>query len=235
LEYDVINFKKIKNRKGGGSKVILEKIIKEKISSYVLSSGLMQVLKDDACLVSGDKCKIRKHSWRVALLAEEVARISHKQVGIAFIAGLLHDIGKLRLDVGLFKEKEGECDKDVYEKIKMHARLGYEFLREKNIIIALIVGCHHLFRKDGYGISKKDFPCRMGLQEMKSVMDFAVIVSICDFIDSNVNRNTTIKNGDNGGFNLLPSLLEDFYPGKALTINVATNAFIRLNLSRDHK
>lgn len=75
-----------------------------------------------------------------------------RKIEHAGLAGLLHDLGKLRIDPDILN-KPGRLTPDEYEVIKTHTTIGYELLREEGglprpVILAVL---HHHERPDGQG------------------------------------------------------------------------------------
>ena len=96
-----------------------------------------------------------EHSVNVAILAMGLARSlewSDEAVEQAGLAGLLHDLGKLRLDQDIVN-KPGELSDDELAYVQRHSRIGYELLCDDDRIhpdVARAVLEHHE-RPDGKG------------------------------------------------------------------------------------
>lgn len=96
-----------------------------------------------------------EHSVNVAILAMGLARSlewGDEEVERAGLAGLLHDLGKLRLDSDIVN-KPDELTAEEFDYVKQHSRLGYELLSDDDRIhpeVARAVLEHHE-RPDGKG------------------------------------------------------------------------------------
>lgn len=96
-----------------------------------------------------------EHSVNVAILAMGLARSlewNEEEVERAGLAGLLHDLGKLKLDPDIVN-KPARLTEEEFEYVKQHSRLGYELLRDDDRIhpdVARAVLEHHE-RPDGNG------------------------------------------------------------------------------------
>jgi putative nucleotidyltransferase with HDIG domain len=66
-------------------------------------------------------------------------------------SSLLHDYGKIATDPELLN-KSGALEPEEKQEINKHAAAGYEMLDDENESIRTIVGSHHLFQKNAYGI-----------------------------------------------------------------------------------
>ena len=73
------------------------------------------------------------HGVVVSNLASFVARemaLSEEQCHNLAIAGMLHDIGKLRLRSYVYEEKEAKLNIDELRYVRLHPSLGYAILKE---------------------------------------------------------------------------------------------------------
>ncbi|WMJ77866.1 HD domain-containing protein [Sedimentibacter sp. MB35-C1] len=98
--------------------------------------------------------RLLKHSIKVAVLSCALAyklKMSINQCKNLFIAGLFHDIGKIKLDQSILNKKENLTSEE-FEHIKQHVVLGVELLRKYKIPerIIVIIEQHHE-REDGTG------------------------------------------------------------------------------------
>ncbi len=97
------------------------------------------------------------------------------------VAGLLHDLGKARIPVGLL-EKPGPLDVNERAIIKQHPLLGFELLRNveglDSQMVDMVVQHHEYLDGSGYPY---------GLQG-KQILDLARIVTIADVFSALIER-----------------------------------------------
>lgn len=92
------------------------------------------------------------------------------------VAGLLHDIGKTKIDKNILN-KPGKLTDEEYEEIKRHTIYGFQAIEKQNIPynIKMAVLMHHE-RYDGSGYPLK--------AKNNQINDFAKIVAIADVYDA---------------------------------------------------
>ncbi len=119
------------------------------------------------------------HSARVAEYSREIARRmnkSEKEQEDIYYAGLLHDVGKIRVPAAVIN-KAGKLTDEEYEKIKIHPVTSYHILKDiyDDKTIALGAKFHHE-RYDGKGYPN-------GL-EGENIPEIARIISVADTYDA---------------------------------------------------
>ena len=127
--------------------------------------------------------RLFKHSIKVAFGSYAAAKkmnLSLKQCHNVFLAGFLHDIGKIKLDQNiLYKEEKLTADEQKY--IREHVDLGVEILRKYKIPerIVIVVEQHHE-HDDGTGYPK-------GLKKNEILMEARILrcVDVYDALTSN--------------------------------------------------
>ncbi len=105
------------------------------------------------------------HSERVALFSRylaQQAKLSDHAVERIYMAGLLHDVGKLGVPDNVL-QKAGRLDADEFEKIKKHPEIGARILQDVKQVRDIIPGVlHHHERYDGKGypanLAAEDIP-----------------------------------------------------------------------------
>ena len=119
------------------------------------------------------------HQRRVTQLACAIAKdigLSEDQVTGLHLAGLIHDIGKVRVPAEILTNPDGLSDAE-FTMIKMHPVLGYEILKKMDLPwpIANIIHQHHE-RMDGSG-----YP--LGLSAKNIILE-ARILAVADVVEA---------------------------------------------------
>jgi HD-GYP domain-containing protein (c-di-GMP phosphodiesterase class II) len=100
----------------------------------------------------------RGHSERVAFISRWIAErlaeegpLEEEQIHRVYLAGLLHDIGKIGIDEAVLRKK-GKLTEQEYECIKKHPSIGAGILREIKQMHDIVPGVlYHHERIDGKG------------------------------------------------------------------------------------
>ncbi len=96
----------------------------------------------------------RGHSERVGKLAQRLSQqmgLSAEQCERVYVAGLLHDIGKIGVPDQILR-KEGQLTPEEFDEIKKHPSIGYDILRGLGKLAYVLPGVlHHHERIDGHG------------------------------------------------------------------------------------
>jgi len=122
-----------------------------------LKRAYIQTIKALSELIEVKDPYTRGHSSRVAQWSTKIAKemgISGPQLERIFLAGLLHDIGKIGIK-GAILNKPSRLTPEEYEEIKKHPVIGAEILKEiKHLQDIVPVILHHHERWDGKGYPK---------------------------------------------------------------------------------
>ncbi|MCT4542073.1 MAG: HD-GYP domain-containing protein [Vallitalea sp.] len=119
------------------------------------------------------------HSLNVSMLCNIFGQWLHldkKEIDNLTIAGLLHDIGKLSIDVDIIN-KPGKLTDEEFAIIKKHPEIGYNLVKNLNIPEEIKLGIlmhHEKIDGSGYPFHLKD----------TQIHDFAKIISIVDIYDA---------------------------------------------------
>lgn len=118
------------------------------------------------------------HSLNVANYAVDFARCLNRDIdeSLFYYGGLLHDIGKIKINLELLYKKEKLTPKEI-SAMQKHAELGYKILCEYNMPHEIIFAAKlHHERIDGTG-----YPQGLSGGEIPFVTK---VISICDVFDA---------------------------------------------------
>lgn len=107
----------------------------------------------------------RGHSERVAMIAKRLGielGLSDQDVEDIYLAGLLHDVGKIGVDDAILR-KPGRLTDEEFDEIKRHPSIGYQILggiRSLQHILPGVRSHHEAFDGNGYpdGLAGYDIP-----------------------------------------------------------------------------
>ncbi len=124
------------------------------------------------------------HSIRVSILSTMIGKwlgYSHEQLAELAQAGLLFDIGKMKIPEFILN-KPNKTRTEEFEIVKKHPQLGYNVLLKTKGVSSNVKFCalQHHERLDGSG-----YPLRL---KEGQIHEFAKIVMVCDVIDAMTNR-----------------------------------------------
>lgn len=116
------------------------------------------------------------HSVNVSVIALAVGRacnLSEEELRTLGLGGLLHDLGKLKIDVGIIT-KPGRLTDEEFEQIKTHPRTGAELVKEMEgvtpAVIDIVLGHHLRYDREGYPADAKGHVVSP-LTEMAAIAD----------------------------------------------------------------
>lgn len=113
-------------------------------------------VKDDTRMFEEDVTSEINHGIRVSNLAYHVAKrlgLYEDQCHELAVAGMVHDIGKLRVSGYLYGRDEDTLKIEEMKYVRMHSRLGYEILMRydySDYIVASILHHHENYDGSGY-------------------------------------------------------------------------------------
>lgn len=103
---------------------------------------------------SSDVCR-RRHCYKVerySLMICEKLKLSPKDTKIIKIASILHDIGKIGIDLGIIK-KPAKLNTDEWAQIHLHPEIGTNIVKQAGFLneIVPVIRYHHArFEGGGY-------------------------------------------------------------------------------------
>ncbi|MCX7883621.1 MAG: HD domain-containing protein [Caloramator sp.] len=130
--------------------------------SSVNENNIIYLIFDKLSKVSEREAK---HSIRVSKLSEDIAiymNLSRRNIKMTKIAALLHDVGKIKIDINILN-KPGKLREEEWIEIKKHPEYGYEILNsyyQTKEISQYILFHHERFDGLGYpkGLKKYEIP-----------------------------------------------------------------------------
>ena len=123
--------------------------------------------------------QIYAHSLNVALIARQIAiwvKLPPQDVEVVTLAGVYHDIGKLRVPTEVLTKKEKLTDEE-FQMVRNHPQYGYQILKKQSIDNRIKkAALQHHERFDGNG-----YP--MGLVE-EEIEDFSCLIALADVYEA---------------------------------------------------
>jgi putative nucleotidyltransferase with HDIG domain len=153
------------------------------------------VMRNPGALISLARLKDKDdytymHSVAVCALMVSLSRqlgLDEEQTRLAGLAGLLHDVGKMMIPLGILN-KPGKLTDPEFNTVRDHPSQGHKMLLEGKGIseIALDVCLHHHEKMDGSGYPEK-LTC-------EQISLYAKMGAVCDVYDA-ITSNRPYKNG----------------------------------------
>lgn len=119
------------------------------------------------------------HSLNVSLLCNMFSKwlnLSEEETEDLTVAGLLHDIGKLKVNPDILNKK-GKLTKEEFDEVKKHPAIGYEIIKNMDLpedVKEAVLMHHEKINGTGYPNGLKG----------EQISKYAKIVSICDIYDA---------------------------------------------------
>jgi putative nucleotidyltransferase with HDIG domain len=137
------------------------------------------------------------HSVAVCALMTALAKqlgMNETEVKQAGLAGLLHDVGKAGVEIGILN-KPGALTDDEFKEVKLHPEKGHALLMQAGIDdqVTLDVCLHHHEKMDGSG-----YPNKLKAEQISL---FAKMGAVCDVYDA-ITSNRPYKEGWEPGASL---------------------------------
>jgi hypothetical protein len=179
----------------------LEKKLYDNLSKYELSPeeynitiNLLNKLRD----TSLEHRQHYDHSIRVGFNAIKIKDIPLKYKKILFLAGVLHDIGKVEIDP-LLLGKTSDWTLNDYDNIKPHVLFGYNALIDKSPlldIVAEIVLRHHQNQNNPYpNLSEVSSKINSFSKDTRNfINEAAKIIATTDYQDASHRRSDNFNN-----------------------------------------
>jgi putative nucleotidyltransferase with HDIG domain len=121
------------------------------------------------------------HSVNVSVIALAVGRscgLTEEQLRILGFGSLLHDLGKLKIDVGIIT-KPGRLTDEEFEEIKRHPRTGADIVeRMEGVtpeVVDIVLGHHFRYDRSGY-------PADLSAKKLSSMTFMAAIADTYDAV-----------------------------------------------------
>lgn len=96
------------------------------------------------------------------------------------VAGLVHDIGKLKLSRYLYGRNEEDNSKDGSEYMRMHSKISYDILKEyeySDLVLESVLYHHENYNGTGYPDNKKGEEIPFGARVMRIADTFTALIS----------------------------------------------------------
>lgn len=182
--------------------VRMGKAVNQQVAIKLVDDIAASVARNEGALISLVRLKNKDdytymHSVAVCALMVSLARelgLSEAEIRQAGMAGLLHDIGKAGISMGVLN-KPGALTDEEFTLVKEHPQRGYVMLTQGQVTdeAALDVCLHHHEKVNGMG-----YPHQLKAEEISL---FAKMGAVCDVYDA-VTSNRPYKDGWEPGVSL---------------------------------
>jgi len=156
------------------------------------------------------------HSVNVSVISLAVGRacaVDEEQLKTLGLGGLLHDLGKLRIDVNIIT-KPGRLTDSEFEEIKQHPRFGADIITKMDgvtqDVMDIVIGHHLRYDRTGY-------PADTAGRTVSPLVDMAAIADAYDAMTTLRSyqrpftpRNAIARMREIAGTSLHPALVERF-------------------------
>lgn len=156
------------------------------------------------------------HSVNVSVISLAVGRAcsaSEEQLRTLGFGGLLHDLGKLRVDVGIIT-KPGRLTDAEFEEIKLHPRFGADIIARMDgvteEVMDIVLGHHLRFDRSGYPADAAGRPVTP-LVDMAAIADaYDAMTTLRSYQRPFTPRRAIARMRDISGTSLHPEFVEKF-------------------------
>ena len=124
-----------------------------------------------------------EHGILVANLTYELAKrleLDERECYELKIAGMMHDIGKLKLSEYLYGRNSGELSVEEMKYMRMHSKISFDVLKNYDYsdnIMKVVLYHHECFDGSGYPDNLKETDIPLGARILKVTDEFAALIS----------------------------------------------------------
>jgi len=168
----------------------LETRLEEAFKELGITENREKLVRANLESLKGKDKQTYRHSVRVGLLGIKVAKYTHEDPEMMFLAGVYHDSGKLLASPEILEKTNGFDEADMKE-MKTHVVFGYRMLRGIEEIpnkVAEIIVRHHQYGEDPYPKSLPELGQEFSNAEMVEIGYLSRLLALIDFYDSAENR-----------------------------------------------
>lgn len=162
----------------------LESVLEQRIAELGINEDAEERLMAFLEEIKSYHALTYSHCLRVGLMSADASITAGCSPRRMLVAGLIHDIGKMGIEVSLLDKKSGFNDDD-YHIMQGHPFEGYSLARNDFPFEAEVILRHHTHEKMPYPVS---FPRMKKGISRKSVEKHAALLSIIDFYDAMCTR-----------------------------------------------
>ena len=156
------------------------------------------------------------HSVNVSVISLAVGRacgVSEEQLRTLGLGGLLHDLGKLRVDVDIIT-KPGRLTDAEFNQIKRHPEFGADIIRQMegvtDEVMAIVVGHHLRYDRSGYPEDAAGRPVSP-LVDMAAIADsYDAMTTLRSYQRPFTPRKAIVRMREVSGTSLHPGMVEQF-------------------------
>ena len=157
----------------------LEKQLEDAFNELEISQKNRDSIKWHLDLVKHKDEDTYTHCARVGILGIKAAKCMELDSKALFYAGVLHDVGKVLIELGLLRKNERYSAED-WEKMKLHPIYAYNILKDVHAFSAEVAVRHHRYQKDSYPETLPEIDKRFG-EQFRVVIEYsAMTLSVLD-------------------------------------------------------